>query len=108
MAWSDQAGQTDSVRDHNQRRRLFAFYAPDRQHRMVPLQSADRDDLRAGFFADCLDDFHSASWLLPDAREQNSRADAGRARRHGVAGFYFRVGTWALEHRWKVFLGSLA
>ena len=29
-------------------------------------------------------------------------------RRHGVTGFYFRVGNWALEHRWKVCLGSLA
>jgi multidrug efflux pump subunit AcrB len=29
-------------------------------------------------------------------------------RRRGVTGFYFRVGSWALEHRWKVFLGSLA
>jgi len=28
-------------------------------------------------------------------------------RRRGVTGFYFRVGTWALEHRKKVFLGSL-
>jgi multidrug efflux pump subunit AcrB len=28
-------------------------------------------------------------------------------RRRGVTGFYFRVGTWALEHRKRVFLGSL-
>ncbi len=28
-------------------------------------------------------------------------------RRHGVTGFYFQVGTWALEHRKQVFLASL-
>jgi multidrug efflux pump subunit AcrB len=29
-------------------------------------------------------------------------------RRRGFAGRYYRVGRWAVEHRWKVFVGSLA
>ena len=100
LAWSDQAGQTNYVCDHNQRGCVFTLFAIDRRHRMVPLHSADRDDLRVDIFAHRLDDFHSASWLLPDACEQNAPADSlEERRRRGVTGFYFRVGTWALEHR---------
>jgi len=29
-------------------------------------------------------------------------------RKHGFAAFYYRVGSWAIEHRWKVLGGSLA
>jgi multidrug efflux pump subunit AcrB len=29
-------------------------------------------------------------------------------RQKGFSGFYYRVGTWAIEHRWKVAVGSLA
>ena len=29
-------------------------------------------------------------------------------REHGFAGWYYKVGRWAIEHRWKVAIGSLA
>lgn len=32
----------------------------------------------------------------------------GERRQRGFAGWYYKVGHWAIEHRWKVFAGSLA
>ncbi len=43
--------------------------------------------------------------LRPSKKQELPMAER---RQRGFAGWYYKVGHWAIEHRWKVFAGSLA
>ena len=78
LARPDQDRDRDPVRHHHQHRRLSALPAGHGQYRRVPLQPADRDDLRAGRLAAGVDDVHSAARLLPPASRQEARSSRSR------------------------------
>ena len=69
------------------------------------LQPAGRDDLRAGGIAPGFHDIHPLSCLLPAATDKERRKKASRSERERAdfTGFYYRVGKFAIDHRWKVF-----
>ena len=50
LAWADQTGQGDRIRDHHQHRRVLAVSAVDRRHVLLPVQSSGRDDVHVGRF----------------------------------------------------------
>ena len=81
--------------------------APQRRHRAVHVQPARRDRLLAGGLAPRLHDLHPAARLLP-APAQGRAVHRGAAQDRASPRWYYRVGTWAIEHRWRVAAGSLA
>ncbi len=79
------------------------------QHRRVHLQPADRDDLRAGCVAAGVDDASSRCWAITFCGPtKKPRSPIEERRTTGFTGKYASVAKFAIEHRWKVAIASLA
>jgi hypothetical protein len=78
---------------------------PAWRHGRILIQPTDRADLLSGGGVNRGNDLHPLPRLL-FVEAQNRTALAER-RKHGFPAFYYRVGEWSINHRWRVLLGSL-
>ena len=71
------------------------------------VQPAGRDDLCTGSVAPGVHDLYSLPRVLPAAADKKSGRNIEERRVRGFSGFYYRMGKFAIKHRWKVFAASL-